>query len=323
MSPKSSVETWMRRTPLLVGLLVAALSVAAVAQPSNPFPTYTVGENESQLTGPNYPESLPDPWVVSDGTILTPAGTPVYLGITTRAKDVALNPLGNGTAAVLQMSAPQAVSIICVAAAGCNSGAFTQGQVMQTWTYNGAKAGSTKGITYTSDGLHLLYSQDQDSIDDSWVNVLNVSPATGLITGNDAHIYVALDATNVNLVPGYPPFPVLNTVTCTQSVTMPVTGITLPYPVGTTGSLAIPCGIPYSFVDNFEYNGPSYTVNTSYPTDIAIAPGNGVAYTVLNFNNELAKIDLSLIPPVEASTVRVGNVPHSVVISGNFAYVSN
>jgi YVTN family beta-propeller protein len=313
----------MRRLPLFVGLLVVALSVSALAQ-STEFPTYTPGENTSASTGPTYTAPLSNPWVVSDGTIITPAGAQVYLGTTTRAKAVALNPLGNGTAAVLQMSAPQAVSIICVAAAGC--GTSPQGAVLQTWSYSGNKAGSTKGIAYTSDGLHLLFSQDQDYYYNSWVSIVDLNPATGLITGNYAQVSVPLDATNVT-VPGIPvPVPVLNTVSCTQTVTMPVTGVTLPGPVGTTGSLAIPCGIPYSFVDNFEYNAPYYTVNTSYPTDIAIGPNNGTAYVVLNFNNELAEIDLSLAnPPVEGPKIRVGNVPHSVVVNrtGTTAYVSN
>jgi YVTN family beta-propeller protein len=324
MSRNKSQISFLRLLAVLA--IAAALSVAAFAQPSVEFPTYTPGENQNGTVGPNYPSTLPDPWVVSDGTIITPAGTPVYLGIRTRAKDVALNPLGNGTAAVLQMSAPQAVSIFCIAAAGCtnNLGSFAQGAVMQTWNYNGNKNGSTKGIAYTSDGLHLLFSQDQDSIYNSWVSIVNVSTATGLITGNHAQVEVPLDASYLTIA-GFPvPVAVLNTVNCTQTVTMPVTGVTMPAPVGTTGSLAIPCGIPYSWVDNFEYTS-DYQVNTSYPTSIAISPNNSTAYVVLNFNDELAKINLSLMPPTEASTVRVGNVPHSVVISpdGTTAYVSN
>jgi YVTN family beta-propeller protein len=296
---------------------VAGLSFAALAAAQSvPFPTYQVGANQDGSQGPNYPSTLPNPWVASDGTIITPVGTQVYLGITTRAKAVALNPnTSTHTAAVLQMGAPQAVTIF-----------NTQtGAVLQTYNYDSNKNGSTTGITYTSDGLHLLFSQDQDSIYNSYVSIVNVDPTTGLITGNVAQVNVPLDATNVS-VPGIPvPVPKLNTVTCTQTVTMPVTGVTLPAPVGTTGSLAIPCGIPYSFVDNFEYNAPYYTVNTSYPTGIAISPDNKTAYVVLNFNNELAKIDLTQATPVEGPTVRVGNVPHSVVISpdGKTAYVSN
>jgi YVTN family beta-propeller protein len=323
MSPKHSNKSFMRRLPLFVGLLTA-LSVSAFGQ-SQEFPTYTPGENTSASTGPTYTAPLSNPWVVSDGTIITPAGTQVYLGITTRAKAVALNPLGNGTAAVLQMGAPQAVSIICVAAAGCDSGTYTQGQVMQTYNYSGNKNGSTKGVAYTSDGLHLLFSQDQDNAYNSWVSIVDVSPTTGLITSNYAQVNVPLAATYTT-VSGFPvPVPELNTVSCPQSVTMPVLNTILPAPVGTTGSLAVPCGIPLSWVDNFEYtqNGQ---VNTSYPTDIAISPGNGAAYVVLNFNDQLAEINLSLTnSPTEGPTVRVGNVPHSVVVNstGTTAYVSN
>ena len=93
------------------GLLAIGLSVPALLGQSVPFPTYAPGENTSATTGPTYSHPLSNPWVVSDGTIITPAGTQVYLGITTRAKAVALNPTGNHTAAVLQMGAPQAVTI--------------------------------------------------------------------------------------------------------------------------------------------------------------------------------------------------------------------
>lgn len=92
MSPKSSNKSSMRRLPLFAGLLAAALSVSALAQ-STEFPTYQVGQNQNASTGPTYSAPLSYPWVVSDGTILTPAGIQVYLSTTTRAKAIALNPL--------------------------------------------------------------------------------------------------------------------------------------------------------------------------------------------------------------------------------------
>ena len=92
MSRKTPQQTSrIRALSVLSGLLAMGLSVPALAQ-SVPFPTYTPGENLSGSQGPDYPSTLPNPWVVSDGTIITPAGTQVYLGITTRAKAVALNP---------------------------------------------------------------------------------------------------------------------------------------------------------------------------------------------------------------------------------------
>src|SRR5580658_8017807 len=130
---------------LLIGLLAAGLSVPALAQ-SLPFPTYKVGLNQNGSQGPDYPSTLPNPWVVSNGQIITPAGTPVYLGIETRAKAIALNPnTSTHTAAVLQMGAPQAVTIF-----------NTQtGAVLQTYsTLKGTDAdGSHNGIGYTPDGL--------------------------------------------------------------------------------------------------------------------------------------------------------------------------
>jgi YVTN family beta-propeller protein len=284
----------MNRLRPLVGLLAAAFSIPALAQ-SVQFPTYTPGENLSGSQGPDYPSTLPNPWVVSDGTIITPAGTQVYLGITTRAKAVALNPLGNHTAAVLQMGAPQAVTIF-----------NTQtGAVLQNVNYGSSSTGSANGIAYTSDGAHLLFSQDN-----SYVAYVNVSPTTGLVTTDVAHINLPLDATTVN----FPAFgasePVLNTVNCTQTVTMPGTGVTISSPVGTSGSFAIPCGVPYSGT-------------TSYPLGLAVSPDNSTAYVVLDASDTLGKINLST--NTLASQIRVGNVPNSVVVSadGKTAYVSN
>ena len=141
---------------LLAGLVAAGLSVPALAQ-SVPFPTYSPGENTTATTGPTYSAPLANPWVVSDGTIITPAGTQVYLGTTTRAKAIAINPnTSTHTAAVLQMGAPQAVTVF-----------NTQtGAVLQTYTpaIGGKDSdGSNLGIAYTPDGKYLLFSQDGNS----------------------------------------------------------------------------------------------------------------------------------------------------------------
>jgi YVTN family beta-propeller protein len=197
---------------LLVGLLAAGLSVPALAQ-SLPFPTYQVGANQNGSQGPDYPSTLPNPWVVSNGQIITPAGTLVNLGVTTRAKAVALNPTGNHTAAVLQMGAPQAVTIF-----------NTQtGTVLQTYKPFGTKNGSANGIAYTPDGLRLLFSQDS-----SYVAIASVSP-TGLLS-DFAHVSVPMDANAEG---------VLSNVTCFPNS-----------PGGTTGSILIPCGQTVSIVSD-------------------------------------------------------------------------
>jgi hypothetical protein len=108
--------------------------------------------NVNGTVGPDYPNTLPNSWVVSDGTILTPAGTMVYLGTTTRAKAIALNPnTKTHTAAVLQMGAPQAVTVF-------NS---VTGAVVQNYSSAGMtdSDGGQNGIAYTPDSLHLVFSQ--------------------------------------------------------------------------------------------------------------------------------------------------------------------
>ncbi len=276
----------MNRLLPLASLLAAGLSTAALAQ-SVPFPTYTVGENKNASKGPNYPSTLPTPWVVSSGQIITPVGTPVYLGTNTRAKAVALNPTGNHTAAVLQMGAPQAVTIF-----------NTQtGAVLQTYSAAAGKDrdGSNTGITYTSDGKYLLFSQDGSSGVGSYVAIANVS-ATGLLS-DYAHVSVPMDVNAAG---------VLTTVTCFPT--------SVP---GSTGSDAIPCGQTYTVASN--------GVKSSAPFGIAISPDNKTAYAVLDNNDTLTKIDLAAATPAQAAEVRVGNVPNSVVISpdGKTAYVSN
>jgi YVTN family beta-propeller protein len=275
-------QSWINPSHLLVGLLVSGLGVAMLPGQSVEFPTYQVGENKNGSQGPNYPSTLPTPWVVSDGTILTPAGTQVYLGITTRAKAVALNPnTSTHTAAVLQMGAPQAVTVFNTQTAA----------VLQTYKPFGSKNGSSNGIAYTPDGLHLLFSQDN-----SYVAIASVDPATGLLS-DSAHVSVPMDANAAG---------VLTNVTCFPNS-----------PPGTTGSIEIPCGQTVSLVSD--------GTSTSYPLGIAISPDGKTAYVVLDNNDTLTKIDLTQATPVEGPEIRVGNVPHSVVISpdGSTAYVSN
>ncbi|MGA2351800.1 MAG: bifunctional YncE family protein/alkaline phosphatase family protein [Terracidiphilus sp.] len=275
----------INRLGLLAGLLAGGLGVSALAQ-SVPFPTYQVGP---QTNGT---------FVVSDGTIIAPAGTQVNLGIRVRAKAIALNPTGNHTAAVLVMGT-----------SGSNGKAVevfnTQtGAILQTYEPAiGGKDpdGSNLGITYTPDGKYLLFSQDGNTFDGSFkqggfVGIASVSPTTGMLS-DYAHVSVAMDV-DATLHQ--------TTVTCFPNS-----------PGGTNGSFLIPCGYSVSAFSN--------EVLTSYPTGIAVSSDAKTAYVVLDNNNTLTKIDLTASTPVEGAEVRVGNVPHSVVISpdGKTAYVSN
>jgi DNA-binding beta-propeller fold protein YncE len=293
-----------RNRSAVICLLATGLSVPALTQ-SKQFPTYAPGENTSATTGPTFTKPLPNPWVVSDGAIITPAGTQVYLGTTTRAKAVAVNPTGNHTAAVLQMGADQAVSIF-----NTQTGAVLQTFSVPYTTSKGAAStdsdGSQDGIAYTPDGKYLLFSQDGNYGPTSYVSIASVDATTGMLS-NYAQVSVPLDVNAVGQ---------LTTVTCGP---YKYNGSKKPAgsPPGTTGSFGIPCGFPYSVF--------AYDTFTSYPTGLAISPDGKTAYSVLTNNDTLTKIDLTAAKPVQGAEVRVGNVPHSVVISadGKTAYVSN
>jgi YVTN family beta-propeller protein len=81
------------------------------------------------------------------------------------------------------------------------------------------------------------------------------------------------------------------------------------YPDSPPMSYGVPCGT-------------FYTASTSYPGGVAFSANGESAYVLLNQNNTLAEIELGK-PPAEGKQIRVGNAPHSIVINGATAYVSN
>ncbi|MBV8708056.1 MAG: bifunctional YncE family protein/alkaline phosphatase family protein, partial [Acidobacteriaceae bacterium] len=252
----SQNKSRINRLRPLAGLLAAGLSVPAFAGQSVQYPTY--------VTGPQPNGSF----VVSNGQIITPAGTQVALGIRVRAKAVALNPnTSTHTAAVLTMGASEAVEIFDT----------RTGVVLQNYkTLGKDSSGSYSGITYSADGKYLVFSQDSSN-----VTIASVT-ADGLLQ----------DGAQVSVPPNN------SFITC--------------FPNSPPASYGNPCG---SF----------YTPSTSYPGGVAVSNDGKSAYALLNQNNTLAKIDLTATPPVQGVQIRVGNAPHSVVISsdGKTAYVSN
>ena len=82
------------------------------------------------------------------------------------------------------------------------------------------------------------------------------------------------------------------------------------FPNSPIGPYARPCGTFYS-------------PWTSYPGGVAFSNDGKSAYALLNQNNTLAKIDLSGKTPKFVKEIRVGNAPHSIVIDGATAYISN
>jgi YVTN family beta-propeller protein len=277
-SQKTRTDSRINRLLPLAGLLAAGLSIPVLAQ-SVPFPTYTVGPQ-------------PDgSYVVSDGTIITPAGTQVDLGIRVRAKAVALNPTGNHTAAVLTMGTSASNGNGPVEVFDTQTGKVLQ-------SYSSAKgkdsSGSHVGITYTPDGKYLLFSQDS-----SYVAIAKVS-AAGLLS-DYAHVSVPIDGSPFSVIEGQYFDTTVNRVTC------------FPHsPPGTDGSYAHSCG-------------HTEGTNSSYPLGLAVSPNGKTAYSVLDVNDTLTRIDLTAATPTQGAQIRVGNVPHSVVIAsdGKTAYVSN
>jgi YVTN family beta-propeller protein len=71
--------------------------------------------------------------------------------------------------------------------------------------------------------------------------------------------------------------------------------------------------------------GSFYSSYTSYPGGVAISKDDSSAYALLNQQDTLTKIDLTANPPTQGVQIRVGNAPHSIVVSrdGTTAYVSN
>src|SRR5215470_9368172 len=82
------------------------------------------------------------------------------------------------------------------------------------------------------------------------------------------------------------------------------------FPNSPIGPYARPCGTFYS-------------PWTSYPGGVALSNDGKSAYALLNQNNTLTKIDLSGKTPKFVKEIRVGNAPHSIVIDGATAYISN
>lgn len=166
----------LKRLRPLSGMLATWLVAPAVAAPSQQFPTYTVGPQQNGSV------------VVSNGTIITPAGRQVDLGSPVRAKAIAVNPRPNSyTAAVLTEGSATAVQVFDT----------RTGKVLQQYTPFKDSQGSYGGIAYSPDGGSLILSQD-----DSYVTVAKVA-ANGLLS-DVAHVSVPADTSFIKCFPNSP-----------------------------------------------------------------------------------------------------------------------
>ncbi|HEV3277593.1 MAG TPA: bifunctional YncE family protein/alkaline phosphatase family protein [Terriglobia bacterium] len=245
MSRKTSRDSSrIKRLPQLAGLLAMGLSFAAFAAaqsapstpstPSQLYPKYTVGPQ------PN------GSWVVSDGAVITPAGTQVDLGIRVRAKAVALNPNpATHTAAVLTMGTSTtdgngAVEVFDT----------TTGVVLQSYIPFGLDpTGSYGGITYSADGKYLVFSQDS-----SYVTIAAVNTTTGLLS-DDAKVNVPPNNSFITCFPNSPP-----------------------------GSYFIPCGLFWSIADDDDYTSYPGGVAILNDTTAYALLNNNDTLTQINLN---------------------------------------
>jgi len=181
---KSRINRLRPLADLRVGLLAAGLSIPALAgAQSVPYPKY--------VTGPQSNGS----WVVSDGQIITPAGTQVSLGIRVRAKAIALNPnVKTHTAAVLTMGTSTTDGNGAVEVFDTLTGVVLQNYL----PFGHYPYGSYKGIAYSADGKYLAFSQDYSNS----VTIAKVN-AAGLLE-DDAQVSVPPDNSLIDCFPNSP-----------------------------------------------------------------------------------------------------------------------
>jgi YVTN family beta-propeller protein len=179
----SRISSRINRLRPLAGLLATGLIVPGLAGQSKEFPTYVAGPQ------PN------GSWVVSSGQVITPAGTQVDLGIRIRAKAIALNPnVRTHTAAVLTMGTSTSDGNGAVEVFDIRTGDVLQNYV----PFGSDSSGSYSGITYSTDGKFLFFSQDS-----SHFTIANVSN-TGLLS-DDEQVSVPPDNSFLQCFPNSPP----------------------------------------------------------------------------------------------------------------------
>lgn len=90
------------------------------------------------------------------------------------------------------------------------------------------------------------------------------------------------------------------------------------------GSVSIARVSPRGLLSEYAHVAmPKGSAGNPYPGGMAVSADGSRLYVALNRANALAVVDLTQSPPAVTAQIPVGNVPNSVVLSGNFAYVSN
>jgi len=297
-------------------------SHAGTSSASVPAPTSQVNSPD-RTVGPQRDGSI----VASDNQTLTPAGKIVELGTPVRAKAIALNPnRATHSGAVLMMGSPQPIIIFDT----------ESGQVLQRFIPTGApgtlpkelSTGSFTGITYSSDGTKLLFSQDNN-----YVVIADVNAQTGRLTGEqrvslpeppaDGRTYhnaksinpggIALSADNKRAYVALNAANTLGVIDLTASPAALIAQI----PVGNVPNSVVIQG-KYAYVSNEggrPATGDDFT-NDSDGTPIVVDRKDAFTLT-----GTVSVVDLTA--GKEVKTIPVGLHPAGMAIYGSHLYVAN
>src|SRR5215472_5511713 len=277
----------------------------------------------NRTVGPQQDRSI----VVSDNQTLTPAGKIIELGAPVRAKAIALNPnRATHSAAVLLMGSPQPVIVFNTAT----------GEVLQRFlptdatgaSPRGMNAGSFTGITYSSDGTKLLFSQDNNfvvlaSVDREtgrlsqeqrislpelpadgrpYHNAKSINPGGIAFSEDKTRAYVVLNAVNT-----------LGVIDLTASPAKVIRQI----PVGNVPNSVLIHG-KYAYVSN-EGGRPATSEDfTNYSDGTPIVVDRKDAFTL---TGTVSVVDLA--GGKEVKTIAVGLHPAGMAVSGSSLYVAN
>jgi YVTN family beta-propeller protein len=304
----------------------------SVGPPKDAVTGVTSVTKNSQASQSGSPERTVGPQqdgsiVVSDNQMLTPAGKIIELGSPVRAKAIVLNPNGvTHSGAVLLMGSPQPVIVYDT----------VSGKVLQRFTPLGAtgdspkglQTGSFTGITYSSDGSKLLFSQDNN-----YVVVAKVDHQTGMLTHQqrvdlpsppaDGRPYhnaksinpggIALSADNKR---AYVALNVANTLGVIDLTASPARLIAQ-IPVGNVPNSVVVRG-RYAYVSD-EGGRPAMSEDfTNYSDGTRIVVDRKDAFTI---TGTVSVVDLT--EGKEVKTIQVGLHPAGMAISGASLYVTN
>ncbi len=279
-------------------------------------------DSPNRTVGPQQDGSI----VASNNQTLTPAGKIVELGAPVRAKAIALNPnASTHTAAVLMMGSPQPVVIFNTAT----------GEVLQRFVpvhagepEKGATAGSFAGITYSSDGTKLLFSQD-----DNHVVLASVNLKTGLLThdqridlpappadGREYHNAKAIIpggvAFSANAARAFVTLNAANTLGVIDLASSPAKLIKQ-VPVGNAPNSVVVYG-KYAYVTNEGGRPATKSDFTNQSDGTPLVVDRKVAFTI---TGTVSVVDIE--KNREVATISVGLHPAGMVISGTNLYVAN